>query len=221
MDACGCDGGFEIFDRKTAESDLARYREHGPDRTTRLLLHMIRREGVGAATVLDIGGGIGTIDHELLLEGAAHATLVDASASYLAMAREEAQRRGHLDGLEIVEGDFVTQASRVESADIVTLDRVICCYPDMLSLVRLSAARARRLYGLVLPRDRVPLRVWLALENAWHRLRGIRYRGFLHPNDRVDALVREAGLRPIREERTFMWRVVVYERAIAGSTSVG
>jgi hypothetical protein len=59
----------------------------------------------------------------------------------------------------------------------------------------------------------VILRPWLSLENAWFRLRGLRYRAFLHPNDRVDALVREAGLRPIREERTFVWRVVVYERA--------
>jgi 2-polyprenyl-3-methyl-5-hydroxy-6-metoxy-1,4-benzoquinol methylase len=213
MDACGCDEGFEIFDRKTAESDLARYREHGPDRTTRLLLDLIGREGVGGASVLDVGGGIGTIDHELLREGEARATLVDAAAPSLAMAREEAQRRGHLDRLEIVDGDFVARASGVESADIVTLDRVICCYPDMVSLVRLSAQRARRLYGLVLPRDRAILRAWLALQNAWFRLRGIRYRGFLHPNDRVDALVREAGLRPIREDRTFVWRVVVYERA--------
>ena len=213
MDACGCDDGFEIFDRKTAESDLARYREQGPDRTTRLLLDMIGREGVGGASVLDVGGGIGTIDHELLRSGAARATLVDASAPSLAVAREEAERRGHLDRLEVVDGDFVARASGVESADIVTLDRVICCYPDMVSLVRLSAARARRLYGLVLPRDRVILRPWLSLENAWFRLRGLRYRAFLHPNDRVDALVREAGLRPIREERTFIWRVVVYERA--------
>lgn len=215
MDSCGCDRGFEIFDRKSAEADLARYREHGPDRTTRLLIDLIGRDAVSGATLLDIGGGIGAVDHELLGEGAARATLVDASAPSRVAARDEAGRRGHLDRLEIVDGDFVARASDIESADIVTLDRVICCYPDMVSLVRLSAARARRLYGLVLPRDRWLIRIAARLENAWLRLRGVQYRAFAHPNDRVDALVREAGLHPRDEQRTFFWRVVVYERAAA------
>jgi SAM-dependent methyltransferase len=217
MDGCGCDRGFEIFDRKSAQADLARYREHGPDRTTRLLLDLIGPDAVSDASVLDIGGGIGAVDHELLGEGAARATLVDASAPSRVAAREEAGRRGHLDRLDIVDGDFVARASEIESADIVTLDRVICCYPDMVSLVRLSAARARRLYGLVLPRDRWLIRLALRLENAWLRFRGVQYRAFAHPNDRVDALVREAGLRLRGEDRTFFWRVVVYERASASS----
>lgn len=215
MDDCGCARGFEIFDRKAAEGDLARYREHGPDRTTRLLLDMIGRDAVSDASVLDIGGGIGAVDHELLNKGAARATLVDASAPSRAAARDEAARRGHLDRLDIVEGDFVARASEIESADIVTLDRVICCYPDMVSLVRSSAAKARRLYGIVLPRDRWVNRLLVRLENVWLRLRGVHYRAFAHPNDRVDALVREAGLRPRSEDRTFFWRVVVYERASA------
>lgn len=213
MDSCGCDRGFEIFDRKSAEADLARYREHGPDRTTRMLLDLIGRDAVRDASILDIGGGIGAVDHELLGEGAARATLVDASAPSRVAARDEAARRGHLDRLAIVDGDFVARASELENADIVTLDRVICCYPDMVSLVRLSAARAGRLYGLVLPRDRWVIRLLVRLENAWQRLRGVQYRAFAHPNERVDALVREAGMRPRGEDRTFLWRVVVFERA--------
>jgi SAM-dependent methyltransferase len=217
MDGCGCDQGFEIFDRKSAEADLARYRGHGPDRTTRLLLDLIGRDAVSDASVLDVGGGIGVVDHELLRHGAARATLVDASPPSLEAARDEARRGGHSDRLAIVDGDFVARASEIESADIVTLDRVICCYPDMVSLVRLSAARARRLYGLVLPRDRWLIRLALRLENAWLRFRGVQYRAFAHPNDRVDALIREAGLRLRGEDRTFFWRVVVYERASASS----
>lgn len=212
MDSCGCDPGFEIFDRKSAEGDLARYRDSGPDRTTRQLLDLIGREAFGEARVLDIGGGIGAIDHEALVQGAERATLVDASSPSLEAARDEARRRGHIDRLDIVEGDFVIGASGIADADIVTLDRVICCYPDMVSLVRLSAAKARRLYGIVLPRDRWVSRLLVRLENAWQRVRGRRYRAFVHPNDRVDALVRDAGLRLRGEGRTFLWRVVVFER---------
>jgi len=212
VDACGCDGGFEIFDEKSAEEDLQRYRGHGPDATTATLIDMIRDRGVSGSSLLDIGGGIGVIDHELLRAGAGHAVLVDASGPAVEMARREARRRGTLDRLEFVDGDFVSRASDVDVADIVTLDRVICCYPDVESLVRLSATRARSLYGLVLPRDRRLLRWALPLLNAWFRVRGFRYRTFLHANAKVDALVAAAGLRQVRESRTFMWRVVLYER---------
>ena len=212
VDACGCDGGFEIFDEKSAEEDLQRYRGHGPDATTATLVDMIRDRGVSGSSLLDIGGGIGVIDHELLRAGAGHAVLVDASGPAVEMARREARRRGTLDRLDFVDGDFVSRASDVDVADIVTLDRVICCYPDVESLVRLSATRARSLYGLVLPRDRRLLRWALPLLNAWFRVRGFRYRTFLHANAKVDALVAAAGLRQVRESRTFMWRVVLYER---------
>ncbi|HET8786863.1 MAG TPA: methyltransferase domain-containing protein [Candidatus Limnocylindrales bacterium] len=212
MDACGCGDGFEIFDEKSAQADLERYHQQGPDVTTKLLLDMIRERGVRDASLLDIGGGVGVIDHELLRAGAGHAVLVDASPPAVRAARNEARQRGTLDRLGFVDGDFVSRASEVDVADIVTLDRVICCYPDVDSLVRLSATRARSLYGLVLPRDRPFLRWAVPFLNAWFRLRGIRYRAFLHPNTRVDALVKAAGLRLAREEQTFVWRVVLYER---------
>ncbi len=215
MDSCGCDRGFEIFDRTSAEADLARYREHGPDTTTRMLLDMIRGRGVEGATLLDVGGGIGVIDHELLRDGARRGLLVDASAPALEAARDEAGRHSYLERLEFVEGDFVSRADAIEAADIVTLDRVICCYPDMGSLVRLSAARTIRLYGLVLPRDRAIMRWGARLLNVWFRLRGWRYRSYAHPNARVDALAAEAGLRRGEERTTFVWRVVLYERVDA------
>jgi magnesium-protoporphyrin O-methyltransferase len=215
MDACGCDQGFEIFDESTAKADAERYGRGGPDTTTRMLLDMIKEHGVTGATILDIGGGIGVIDHELLRAGAGHAVLVEASPPALRVARDEASRRGSFDRIGFVDGDFVANAASIDRADVVTLDRVICCYPDVDALVRLSADRARSLYGLVLPRDRWFLRFGSRLLNAWYRLRGFGYRSFAHPNARVDALAAEAGLQPRREQNTFVWRVVVYERVVA------
>jgi magnesium-protoporphyrin O-methyltransferase len=177
-----------------------------------MLLDMIRAVGVRGATVLDIGAGIGVVAHELLRDGAGHAVLADGSLPYLEAARQEARRRGHLDRVEFVDGDFVTEAPRVDLADIVTLDRVICCYPDVDRLVALSAAKARSAYALVLPRDRRLTRVWVDLVNVWYRLRRSPYRAFVHANARVDALVEAAGLRRTAESGTFVWRVVLYER---------
>ena len=213
MDACGCDGLSEMFDARAARHDLARYRRRGPDDTTRLLLDMLRAAHVEGRTLLDIGAGIGVIDHELLRDGLDRAVLVDGSFAYQAAARKESTARGTLDRLSFVEGDFVRVADRVEPADVVTLDRVVCCYRDVDALVRASSRKATRLYGLVLPRDRLLIRVGLAVVNGWYRLRRRAYRAFVHPNARVDALVAEAGFRPASEATTTFWRVVLYRRA--------
>jgi hypothetical protein len=214
MDACGCgaDGFASIFDRRNAERDRERYRRNGPDRTTRMLLELLAPYRSAGSTVLDIGGGIGVIDQELLRAGAGHAVLVEGSAASLDVAREEARRQGLLDRIEFVEGDFVRRAAAIEAADIVTLDRVVCCYPDAEGLVSLSAARARSVYGLVLPRDRRLTRIAVRLENLWFRLRRTAYRAYVHPTARVDEIAAANGLRPVTERHTAFWRVVVYDR---------
>ena len=212
MDACGCDDRFSIFDRRTAEGDRDRYRRNGPDRTTRLLLELVRPYVSVGSTVLDVGGGIGVIDHELLRAGAGHAVLADASPAYLEVARQEARRANLLDRLEFLDGDFVVRASEIDAADIVTLDRVVCCYPDAEALVATSAVRARRVYGLVLPRDRLLARLAVRLLNIGPWLRRSGYRAYVHPQDLVERLVEGAGLRRVAESGTIFWRVVVYER---------
>lgn len=213
MDSCGCDDFAAVFDDRTAEQDRDDYRRNGPDGTTRLLLDLLRPYGVAGSTVLDVGGGIGVIDHELLREGAARSVLVDASRAYLAVARQLGRERNTLDRMEIVDGDFTAVADGIDAADIVTLHRVVCCYGDVDALVRLSAARARRVYGLVLPRDRWFIRAGIGALNVLGRLRRQRFRAYAHPNARVDELVAAEGLRPRAERWTAVWRVVVYERA--------
>jgi magnesium-protoporphyrin O-methyltransferase len=214
MDSCGCDpdGYTSIFDRRNAEDDRDRYRRKGPDRTTRMLLELLAPYRSTGSTVLDIGGGIGIIDQELLRAGAGHAVLVDGSTASLEVARQEAGRLALLDRIEFLEGDFVRHADAIGPADIVTLDRVVCCYPDAEALVGLSAARARMVYGLVLPRDRAMVRLAIRLENLWFRLRQKAYRAFVHPTARVDEIAAANGLRLGSVRQTAFWRVVVYDR---------
>jgi magnesium-protoporphyrin O-methyltransferase len=219
VDACGCNGLEAVFDERAAQGDRARYRRKGPDPSTTLLLELIGRMGVSGATVLDIGGGIGVIDHELLRAGAGHALLVEVSPAFIQAARQEARERNTLDRIEFAQGDFVRLAPDIDAADIVTLDRVLCCYPDADALVRLSAAKARHLYALAFPRDIWYVRLGLRIENILQQLRGRAYRVYAHPHARVDALIAEAGLRLVGELHTSAWRVVLYERAAAESAS--
>jgi magnesium-protoporphyrin O-methyltransferase len=217
MDACGCDEFASIFDRRNADDDLRRYRRQGPDRTTRMLLDLIRARGVDGATVLDIGGGIGVIDHELLRAGASRATLADASPASVAVAREAAAEAQLTDRVTFLQGDAVRRAAEIDGADVVTLDRVICCYPDVTALVSLSAAWAGRLYGIVLPRDRWIVRVGISLEALWFRVRRKGYRPFAHSNRMVDELAVAQGLEPLAESGTYFWRVALFRRAGAAA----
>jgi hypothetical protein len=74
---------------------------------------------------------VGAIHHELLAGRVSRAVHVDASTAHLAAAREETERRRHGGRVEFVRGDFVAIAHEMATAEVVTLDRVICCYHDM------------------------------------------------------------------------------------------
>ena len=215
MTSCCCQGVDEMFGEKTAEKDLRRYRKRGPSKATRMLLEAFQREGIAARDVLDIGGGIGAISQELLDAGAERATSVEASAAYLRAAREEAARRGHTDRISYQAGDFVALADRVEPADIVTLDRVICCYPDMEALVSRSADRALHLYGLVYPRDTWWVGCGFRVMNLVMRVARRAFRVHLHRTRAVDAVAREHGLTPRLTRRAGpVWQVAVYVREL-------
>jgi magnesium-protoporphyrin O-methyltransferase len=178
-----------------------------------MLLDLIEADRRQDATVLDVGGGIGIIDLELLRAGARRAVLVEASPAYLEAARAEAVEAGLADRLDIVAGDFVHHADAVDPADIVTLDRVVCCYPDAQALVTASAAKARLMLGLVLPRDRWYVRWVVRLINIRYRLTGHPYRSHAHANALIDTLAASAGLQARAQAFTAVWRVVVYARA--------
>lgn len=191
---------------------MDRYRRKGPWSTTRLLIDTVRAQGIEGMTLLDIGGGVGAIQHELLTNGASTATSVDASGAYIQAAKKESERRGLTDRAAYHQGNFVDLAPQIDPADIVTLDRVICCYHDMEALVGLSAARARKLYGLVYPRDTWWMRLGFAgLNLAMWALRN-PFRGFVHPTRAVDAVVGSNGLERHSYRRTALWQVALYAR---------
>lgn len=212
---CGgsCCAIDEMFDRRFAEAQLERYRRKGPSPSTRKLIDALRKAGLEGATVLDVGGGIGAIALELVGDGAERATVVDASAASLAAGRSEAARRNTSDRVDLMHGDFVALAPELPPADIVTLDKVVCCYPDMEPLIGESATRARRLYGIIYPRDAGWLRLGVAVLNAMRRVRGKAFRAHVYANAAIEAVIRRAGLTLRTRQRGLVWVVDLYDRA--------
>jgi magnesium-protoporphyrin O-methyltransferase len=209
---CQCQGVEQVFDTRRVTQELRRYRAKGPSKTTRILVKALEDAGVEGLTLLDIGGGVGAVQHELLSAGASTAMDVEVSSAYLSAARDEANRRGLADKVSFKQGNFVDLAVDIPPADIVTLDRVICCYNDMETLVSLSAQRAGKLYGLVYPRDSWGVRIVLAIQNFFLRLRKSTFRTFVYPTRAVEAQVIQQGLKRKFLHKGFAWQVVVFSR---------
>src|SRR6267378_3132469 len=169
MSCCGSSVGAAAerqFGEKRATKDLANYRTKGPGSTARLLLAGIAKVGSPHGRLLDIGSGVGALTFELVKLGLTEAIGIDLSSAYVAAATAEAARRGRTDSVRFVHGDFVGMAYQFLAADVVTLDRVVCCYGEYESLLEESARHATRCVALSYPRDVWYVRAWVGLQNA-------------------------------------------------------
>jgi hypothetical protein len=208
--SCGCPN---TFDEKAAKGDLKRYLDQGPDRTTQALIDAIVSEGIEGATLLDIGAGVGAIQLALLGAGAASATTVDATEAYVLVAREEAARRGFADRTDGRVGTLEALASVIQPADVVTLDKVVCCDPDLAGLLARAAERAQRMVGLVYPRETWWNRFAARGLAAWGWITRDSTRWHLHRTGDIDSILRSAGFARRDVDRTMIWQVALYVRS--------
>ena len=213
MPASCCSPDYDAaFDARTARRQVTAYRRRGARGSTLRLIEAIRRSGIRGSSVLDVGGGVGVIGLELLTAGAASVTEVEASSPYVSVARHEAARAGWADRTSHIHADFVSMAPDIDAADVVTLDRVICCYGDWRAMVDRSAEHARRMIGLVVPNDRWWLRAGITLGNLYLRLAGHSFRGYVHPERKLDDRLRAAGFERRLHHRGWVWQTALYER---------
>jgi magnesium-protoporphyrin O-methyltransferase len=213
MSCRACRSIEEHFDLDYVAKELHQYRTSGPEKTTRVLIDALLAEGVSNMTLLDIGGGVGVIQHELLRAGVSRCINVEASSAYIKMAKEEAELQGLLESIEHQHGNFVDLAENIPQCDIVTLDRVICCYHDVEELVEKSSALAGKLYGLVYPLNNWKVRFLGVLENLTYRLHRSSFRYFVHPTEVVEEIVRRNGFVRLFYQEIDKWQIVVFGRS--------
>lgn len=213
MNCCGSSTGTAAerqFSEKRATKDLGKYRSKGPGSTARLLLAGIGKAGQPHGRLLDIGSGVGALTFELLERGLTEAIGVDLSSAYVAAASEEAARRGRAGSVRFVHGDFVDIAGQLLSADIVVLDRVVCCYPEYERLLDESVRHAARCLALSYPRDVWYVRTWVGLQNVARQLCRNPFRTFVHSASAMDQVIRRAGLELVSRGCTRTWCADVY-----------
>ena len=189
-----------------------RFRLFGFERTQRQLIRGIRAAGIDGATLLEVGCGPGYLHRALLGLGASQATGVDLSAGMLATALAGAKAEGLADRTVYVQGDFAQIADEIPEADVVVLDKVICCYPDWGSLVDRSLLKTRHLYAFTIPRDRALTRAGLKAMRWGLQGIGCCYQPFIHDVAQIDARILAGGFRRTYQARTAGWLTRVYAR---------
>jgi 2-polyprenyl-3-methyl-5-hydroxy-6-metoxy-1,4-benzoquinol methylase len=208
MPGCCDPHGFdEVFSPRFARRQARRYRKKGLGSTERAMVEFLAARGLAGATVLEIGGGVGEIQLELLRRGAARTTNLELVSSYDGPADELAREAGLSDRVERRLHDIVEAPHEVEQADVVVLHRVVCCYPDYERLLGTAADHTRRLLVFSHPPRNLASRAVISAQNAFLRLTGHRYQAFTHPPDAMLAVLRDRGLTAVHSRHGLVWHV--------------
>jgi SAM-dependent methyltransferase len=215
------EGISECFDR--CACGKARRGRAGKVRgVSKVLLSLLEEQRLAGATVLELGCGLGGLTRETVSRGASRATGIDLSPVSIREASRLAAETGLADRVEFAVGD----GARVELAphDVVVLDKVICCYPEVDALLSNSLGGARRTYAFVAPVSwgwrGVVANVGIGFVNAFLRIGRQKYRAFVHDLGRVEARVAEAGFDRVAATSRAIWFVGVYRRPTSAAASV-
>jgi 2-polyprenyl-3-methyl-5-hydroxy-6-metoxy-1,4-benzoquinol methylase len=189
-----------------------RYRKRGLDKTARQMVEFLGQRGIAGANVLEIGGGIGEIQIELLKQGAAYTINLELSPAYdeeAATLLGEAGLEGNAERRIL---DIAVDPDGIEPADVVVLHRVVCCYPDYELLLTAVADHARRLLVFSYPPRNVISRLVVSAQNLVFKLLRKEFRTFAHPPAAMLAVLEERGLHPTFAHHPLVWQVAGLER---------
>jgi magnesium-protoporphyrin O-methyltransferase len=212
MSCCNPRGCDEFFSSRFARRAARRYRKRGLDETARRMVEFLEARGIEGASVLEVGGGVGEIQVELLERGAARTLNLELSPAYDEEAKALLRERGLEGRAERRLHDIAVEPAGVELADVVVLNRVVCCYPDYERLLTAAAQHARRLLVFSYPRRNAVSRLVVRVQNVVFALLRREFRTFTHPPARMLAVLERRGLRASFAHRGLVWQVAGLER---------
>jgi 16S rRNA G966 N2-methylase RsmD len=220
-ECCDRPGYQTLFNDRFARRIVRSYRKKGLNDTQLRMVSFLTERGIQDASVLEIGGGVGDLQIELLRRGARAATNLEISTGYEAEAASLLKQSGMADRVTRRLLDIVTAPDQVEPADVVVLHRVVCCYPDYQRLLSAAGGHARRLLVFSHPPRNLFNRAIVRCENILHRLRGSDFRAFVHPPTAMITVAQAQGLSVSYRHRGFSWDIVGLERVAAGDLELG
>lgn len=177
------------------------------------MVDWLAAQGIEGATVLEIGGGVGQVQLELLRRGAARATNLELSPAYDEEASVLAAESGLEDRIARRLGDIAVDPSLADPHDVVVLNRVVCCYPDAERLLAAAAEHARRAIVFSHPPRNVASQALLGVERLGLMLMRQEYRTFAHPPEMMRTVLRDHGFVTGRVPNRSVWQITTATRA--------
>lgn len=206
-----CPGTNKFFTRFSAKY-AKRFRRKGLEKVQVHLLKGIAHVPVASAEILDIGCGVGALHISLLREGAARAIGIDAAEGMISQARTFAEEHGVQSKVRYVLGDFTRLVDEIPPADITILDKVVCCYENVQELLGRSMEKTRRVFAVSMPRETMIVRWGFSLQIAVAKLFRASFTPYWHDWNELRTSITSRGFRPVYENRTFLWNILVFER---------
>src|SRR5690606_27453695 len=143
--------------------------------------------------------------------------LVDSYAPWAARLAEQLRLTGRT---KFRVHDVLANPNEVEPADVVVMNRVVCCSADGLSLAAFAARLTRGALLMSFPRSNPVTRAFAVMQRLVYRLLGRKYRAFVWPEDELVAAGEREGLAPVAADGDWLWRYVVLVRQQRDSLSL-
>ncbi len=204
--------GTDKFFTKQSNRYLKQFRKKGLAKEQRMLVEGISASGIEGKSILEIGCGVGGLHLSMLKQGASFATGIDISEGMLNGAKRLSHELGFEQNTNYLLGDVVQMNGVVPEADIVVLDKVVCCYENIHELLKKSSDKSKQVYAFTYPNPNIFVHISFKGLILLGTIFKWVFRPYWHDWDEIIRVVEQEGFRQTYKNSTLMWQVRVLER---------
>jgi 2-polyprenyl-3-methyl-5-hydroxy-6-metoxy-1,4-benzoquinol methylase len=208
-----CCGADKFFNKKTAAKEYRTYLKKGPSRVTARIIKQLESHDVTGKTMVDVGGGIGALQWWFLQNGGTQTIDIDASTGYLNQAENHAIENDWGDKTQFLAGDCTDVYDQIENADYITLDKVVCCYPNFKEILESTCDKSSSHVSLSYPMGGVIAQAIASLGGLYFKLKNNSYRPFVHPVNEIRGVFAAKGYQRVVHSRAFPWHIETYVKS--------
>jgi tRNA1(Val) A37 N6-methylase TrmN6 len=207
-----CCGADLFFNKKKAIKEYRKYLKKGPVKATAKIIQQLQEQDIEGKSLIDIGGGIGAIQWWFLQSGGKESIDIDASTGYLKQAQEHANQNDWQDKAQFLMGDCIEVYPQVDEAHFITLDKVVCCYPNYIEILSATCDKAKENISLSYPMDGLIAQVLRYFGVLFFIITNNPYRPYVHPVKEIRNLFEQQGYYRVAHDKVFPWHVETYAR---------
>lgn len=211
MDCCAAQGMNKFFTR-WSRTYYKRFRKKGLEKAQKYLVEGITQQPITSKTILEIGSGVGSLHLNLLQRGAAAAVGIDIAEGMIEKAKHLAQELGLETRIRYFIGDFAAINGEIPVCDITILDKVVCCYEDVQTLVEKSIEKTKEIYALSFPRNNLWIESIFKTQIFVMKLLRASFRPYWHEWEEICRQIQSHGFEENYRDNTIFWAIRVYRK---------